>query len=252
MSIPHTDTYIEQLKKAFLGAFKLVLERHREGRVRDFGGEWAEVIASFLDDLRITAAPGIDIDNPTFPFIEIHRLHTDLYVVARSGMRGGPAVDVLLQLWFDTEEMLVGYGVPLVFSPLPRSGTLPEALWGDLRETCRHINMATPSGRLVFIDAQGDSAQTDRPSGRHSPILAIDMNSFGGTRVAPAPLRGRHLEAFCQDLASGWIGDPALSGLHDQKLLNEFMTTCRIGHIVRIRIERDNPTPIWRTQQLPF
>lgn len=244
MSIPHSDPYIDHLKGAFLHTFKTVLAEDRNEDIRDFGASWAELTAKCLDDVRLTAAPGIDIDSPVLPFIEIHRLKSELYTVARSGMRGGPTVDVLLQIWFDTEEMLAGYGMPLVFCKVAKTGRLPDALWGDIRETCRHINMATPSGRLVFVAPEKKYSFGSEYFEEYSTISAIDMNSFSGTRLPPEPLRGRRLDALCQDIASGWFGDPALSGLHPSSLLDEFMKTCRIENLLRIKITRDSPTPI--------
>lgn len=256
MNTHRTELAFEGLASAFRTAFTFTFENDREckGTLPDFAGEWVDLVASALDDARLAAHPAIDGTSPAFPFAGHHHIRTQKFIVARSGMRGGPAIDVLLQLWFDTEELLCGTGLPLVFRRIETAGRIPDLMWSDLRDICRRITLATPSGRMVFIakgagfDWWGDGSLFFSPN----PILAVDMHRFAGTRLPPAPLNGRRLDAFCQDLASGWIGDPALSGMESSPVLDEVLSNFQINHVLRVTIARDSTEGIWRPVPLPL
>ncbi len=248
----HDDLHIDSLHLAFKTAFQWVRERQEEGDVLDFAGEWANLVASALSDVRITAVPGIDGHNPPLPFIVTHRVETQLYHVARSGMAGGPTIDLLLQILFDTEDMMCGYGVPIVFRTIPRSARMSDFMWHDLLDLCRLVTMATPSGRLVFLADEGRFDWFKYGAlVRQNWMLVSDMHSIAGGRLPPRPTRGRLFNDFCLDLASGWIGDPALSGQAPSKLLDDFQSTFSISHLLRIKIVREGGET-WRPVQLPF
>ena len=119
MNTHRTDLSVNSFQKAFRTAFNWIVERDREAGVDDFPSAWVELVSSALHDVRLTATPAIDSKSPPLPFAQTHRITTELFHVARSGMRGGPTIDVLLQIWFDTEEMFFGYGVPLIFRKIP-------------------------------------------------------------------------------------------------------------------------------------
>lgn len=254
MNTARTEIAFESLQQAFKNAFTFVFERDLDcdSGLADFAGDWVDLVASALNDARLTATPAIDRHSPPLPFVETHHIRAEVFAVARSGMRGGPTIDVLLQLWFDTEELLVGYGIPLVFQRIARAGRIPDLLWSDLRETCRRVSLATPSGRLLFIakgigfDWWGDGTMYWYPN----PIIAVDMHGFAGTRLPPAPANGRRLEEFCLDLASGWIGDPALSGRESSPVLDEVLSNFLVNHVLRITIARDSREGIWRPAPL--
>lgn len=97
--------------------------------------------------------------------------------------------------------------------------------------------------------------ERDRESGIDDFAGAwVDLlaSALQDVRLPPAPVRGRRLDAFCQDLASGWTGDPALSGMESSAILDEVMTNFQISHILRIRIVRENPEDVWRPVPLPL
>ncbi len=247
----HNDLYIDRLHLAFKTAFKWVRESQNRGEVVDFAEEWAKLIASSLNDVRISAMPSIDGQNPPLPFIVTHRIDTELYYVARGGMGGGPTIDLLLQIWFDTEDMLCGYGVPLVFRTIPQSSRMPDLMWHDLQETCRLVTMATPSGRVIFLPDEGHFDWFKYSAYWQRWMLVSDMHSIAGGRLPPKPTRGRLWDDFCLDLASGWIGDPALSGLTPSKLLDEFLVMNSVSHLLRIKIVRQSGET-WRPVPLPL
>lgn len=248
----HDDLYIDSLHLAFKTAFQWVRDRQEDGEVKDFAGDWADLVASALRDVRMTAIPGVDGQNPPLPFIVTHRVETELYHVARGGMAGGPTIDLLLQIWFDTEDMLCGYGIPLVFRTIPQSARMSDFMWHDLQDLCRLVTLATPSGRLIFLSDEGNFEWFKHSSWRSQRwMLVSDMHSIAGGRLPPRPARGRLFNDFCLDLASGWIGDPALSGLKPSKLLDDFQSTFSISHLLRIKIVREGGET-WRPVQLPF
>jgi len=105
MNTHRTDLSIDNLQKAFSTAFTWVVERDRESGINDFAGAWVDLLASALQDVRLTATPAIDADSPPLKFLQTHRIATEVFVAARSGMRGGPTIDVLLQVWFVTAPL---------------------------------------------------------------------------------------------------------------------------------------------------
>lgn len=254
MNNHRTDLSIDRLAGAFQTTFDWIVERDRKGEVQDFAGEWVDLLASGLHDVRMTATPAIDAQQPGLPFVEVHRITTETFFVARSGMRGGPAIDVLLQLWFDTEEMVCAYGIPLIFQRIANSGRMPDMMWHDLQEVCRKITMATPCARVVFVAKESDF-EWFRDGSRFwdgNAVIATDAHGFAGACLPPAPVSGRRLKAFCQDLASGWIGDPALAGREPSAILDEVMSNFLISHVLRIRVERESKESIYRPAPLPF
>lgn len=245
MNSHRTDLAIESLGDAFRTAFEWTVAAERKGEVHDFPRAWVELLASALQDVRLTATPAIDADNPPLSFAQTHVIATEVFSVAGGGMRGGPTIDVLLQLWFDTEETLCGYGIPLIFRKIPNSGRMPDLTWSELQQTCRQLTLATPCAKLVFVadrrsfDWYGDGTAYWDPN----PVIATDAHSFAGARLPPAPVRGRRLRPFCLDLASGWIGDPALSGIESSPIMDEVLCNFLIHRILRIRIGRETTGP---------
>lgn len=169
-------------------------------------------------------------------------------------MRGGPTIDLLIQVCFDTEDMICGYGTPLIFKVIPSHGRIPDHVWTELRETCAQVVQATPSGRIVFMAQDEEDFQNVLRLTWGDPawLCVMDMPSFAGSVIAPKPLRGRGLPDFCLDLASGWTGDPALSGFPPSRMLDEVLTAFDVANVLQIRVEREDRSPIWKAAELPF
>lgn len=229
------ELWVDQLGKSFLTAFQWISSRDSQIPVAEFASEWARLIASALNDVRLTAPPTVDDRQPFLPFIKKHRITTQLFQTLRSGMLGGPPLDLIVQIWFDTEHASGGFGVPLVMQQVPRSGAMPEPMWQELHQTAQKLNVATPSGRFVLLRRGVDLGSDSLFDDDHHPVV---MSSFtlASTRSAPHPLYGRRLDQFCQDLASGWIGDPALSGRTDSPVFNEILSNFHVGSVLRISI----------------
>jgi hypothetical protein len=211
------------------------------------------MVASSLNTVRITDMPPVDPLQTLFPFVTEHRLNVTCFDVLRAGLGGGPTIDMLVQLWFDTEDVQVAWGVPLMFRHIPASGRLTDLDWLDLREGCKHLCLASPSGRIVFM---ADEKYFDwyLPTGeiRRQRFLAMDAATMAGTRSPPTPIMGRSGENFCLDLAAGWIGDPALSGRADGRLLDDLLHTCHVRQILRIHVTELHPSERFAPQMLPF
>lgn len=236
---PETELAINRLGDALQTSFKWIAKRDRENAIDDIAEEWAEFTASALQDVRLMAPPIVDHTEPFLPFVETHKIRTDLFRVARSGMRGGPRLDVIFQVWFDTEDASGGFGVPLIMTKIPSHGRMPDLVWSDLREAAKKLNVATPSGRIVLF---GKGPEFDWSGGRISryyPILVMNAHTFASLRSPPHPVSGRLHYHFCDDLASGWIGDPALSGRESSPVLDEILSNFHVGHVLRISILRD-------------
>lgn len=186
MNTHRTHLSIDNLQKAFGTAFTWVVERDRESGIDDFAGAWVDLLASALQDVRLTATPAIDADSPPLKFLQTHRIATEVFVAARSGMRGGPTIDVLLQVWFDTEEMFCGYGVPLIFRTIPHSGRMPDLMWSELQDVCRKVALATPCARVVLVAQDRDFDWYGSGYWDKNPIIAADAHSIAGQRLGEA------------------------------------------------------------------
>ena len=129
---------------------------------------------------------------------------------------------------------------------------MPDLMWSDLQDVCRRVSLATPCARVVYVAMDQDFDWFSRAYLGKESIIAADAHSVAGQRLPPAPVRGRTLDALCQDLASGWTGDAALSGMESSPILDEVMTNFRIDHVLRIRIVREKPEDVWRPVPLPL
>lgn len=76
MNSHRTDLSIDNLQKAFITAFNWVVERDRETGIYDFPAAWVDLVASALQDVRLTATPAIDADSPPLKFLQTHRIAT--------------------------------------------------------------------------------------------------------------------------------------------------------------------------------
>lgn len=92
---PETELSINRLSDALRTSLEWIVKRDRENAIDDIAEAWAELTASALQDVRLMAPPIVDHTEPFLPFIETHKIRTDLFRVARSGMRGGPRLDLI-------------------------------------------------------------------------------------------------------------------------------------------------------------
>jgi hypothetical protein len=158
-------------------------------------------------------------------------------------MRGGPTIDVLFQIWFDTEDMVGGFGVPLLFRRIPGAGPMPAPIFEEIQNIARRLTVATPSARILLFADQEDFDWGPTKVIRRHPIIVTNAHSFAGFQRAPHPVVGRTFFHFADDLASGWIGDPVLSGRTESPVLDEVMMTFAVNQVLRIRIEKEPLSP---------
>lgn len=90
MSTPISDLRIDSLHRAFLTAFEWSINRNCEELVTDLATPWVELVASALQDVRLTATPAVDAYSSPLRFVANHWIRTELFKVARGGMKGGP------------------------------------------------------------------------------------------------------------------------------------------------------------------
>lgn len=236
---PETQFSIRRLSDALQSSFDWIIRRDRKEALDDIGTTWAELIADTLKDVRLVAPPVVDYSEPFLPFIELHRIRTFLFDVAGGGMRGGPRLDVLFQVWFDTEDSAGGFGIPLLMRKIPASGRMPLDTWDELQEASRKLNVATPAGRIMLFGDGADFDWGETRLTRYHPVIVMSTQSFASLRAPPHPVFGRSMEHFSYDLASGWIGDPAISSRTRSPVFDELLSNLHIGQILRISVERE-------------
>jgi hypothetical protein len=236
---PLDEIVLNRLGSGFETAFARLAEDIRADRVDDPAVYWAEFTALALNRLILREPPAIERNVAVLPFHDKHEIRTELFSVMSGGGKGGPTVDVLLQVWYETESLSAAFGIPLIMRTVPSFGAIPQALWSELREIAAKLNPTTPAGRIVLIgipdmfEGQGYSSP--------EPVVALPATMVAGMTKPPYPSRARGLTHFAYDLASGWIGDPALSGRGQSPMLNEFLGFFDVAHLLRVRIERVAP-----------
>lgn len=241
MLSPEIEYTIQQLADAFYSSFRWIATQRRENTIDGLAQSWAEITASGLQDVRIMAPPIVDYDEPQLPFMEVHTVTTELFMVARSGMLGGPPLDLILQVWFDTADMAGGFGVPMHFKGISSSGVVPDDIWEEVRATAAKLNVATPSGKIVFVATDRDFDLGHGLYGQPDPILVMNAHHISSTLYPPHPVSGRRIRNFSIDLASGWVGDPLLSGRETSPVFDEILSNFHVGHILRIQISSPKP-----------
>jgi hypothetical protein len=238
---PETTIQLHKLGQLFKTTFDEIVKRDRLGDVQDIAEAWVDLTASVLQNVQLMSPPVVHRNEPFLPFIHIHRIRTEVFNVARGGMRGGPVVDVLLQIWFETEEVTAAFGVPIVIRRIPSSGPMPSPMFEELQDTARKLTLATPSGRLMFFADKEDFEWGEKGMFGYHPIIVVNAHSFAGLRRPPHPVTGREHDHFSDDLASGWIGDPALSSRETSPILDEVFSNFLVNHVLRIHIEKAPP-----------
>jgi len=243
---PPDNIILRDLGNALRVTLRGLGERCREGLVDDLTESWAQSAASLLD-FGLERAPSVEMSQPTFPFCAPHRVTTELYRVANGGLGGGPSIDVLLQIWFNTEAIRTAFGTPLLLRRVQSFGPVAPGIWAELREISLLLNTITCAGRVLMI-GHPDPFET-RPSTvidskpmyalpRTTPMYALPTTLLAGMINPPHGLSGQILEHFPDDLVSGWIGDPALGGESGSLKLDAFLGTFDVNRILRIRIDQ--------------
>lgn len=160
-------------------------------------------------------------------------------------------VDALFTRWTadcDADGQLDFYGLQTLICRemveagevlVPSAGQMPDLMWNDLREAAKKLNLATPSGRLVLAADETDFDWGETRISRFNPIIMMNAHTFASMRAPPHPVSGRLHYHFCDDLASGGIGDPTLSGRESSPVLNEILSNFHVGHVLRISVSRE-------------
>jgi len=232
------ELVLHSLSSAFLTASNWALEKYREGQIDDFGSHWASLVASGLNGVNLCSPPSLDRNQPNLPFNSRHAIDAAVYDVLRSGARGGGEIDVLLQIQFATESARGGFGVPIIFKGVPSHGPIPNPIWDELQVTCDQLRRAAGTGFVVLISENEDFDWGSTSIVRHQPILALDAYTIARSIGPMRPTLGRMLGHFFFDLASGWLGTPALSGMSDDGMEEEFLKLFRVRNLLRVKIAK--------------
>lgn len=235
-----TSVHLNRLGRLFNATFGGIVKRDRMGEVQDIAEAWVDLTASVLQNVQLMSHPAIDNNQPWLPFIHVHRIRTEVFSLAQSAVCNGPVVDILFQIWFEIEEVTTAFGVPIVVRKIPNRGTMPQAIFVELQNTTRKLALATPSGRLMFFADKEDFDWGETSLLRYRPIIVANAYSFAGLRRPPHPVSGRSHYHFSDDLASGWIGDPALSGREASPLFDELFSNFHVNHILRVHVEKES------------
>jgi hypothetical protein len=198
----------------------------------------AKIIFTGFDNLILVEPPTLDPGQPVLPFNDPHRVAAEYYHVVGGGMRGGPTIDLLLQIWLETETMVCAYAMPLVIRIVPSAGPIPGTVWADMRASARNFNRTTPSA--VFVLMSRDRTFLT-PFGHRLPAYALPAIHVEGIAEPPRP-SGKPIYAFCSDLAAGWGADPQLSGRFPSPVMDEFLSLYHIARIVRLTVRRASGT----------
>ncbi len=239
---PLDDITLHHLGSAAKTLLSKTAQGCRDGSVSDPADHFAVTMASFLDGIVLTYPPVVDRHQGTLPFTARHEVAADVFKVARGGSGGGPTIDLLLQIWCETESMNVAFGVPLLMRRVPSFGPIPRDLWDQLGESARALNAVTGSGRLILIGEPDPFYRGPDELFRDTHgVSALPTLMIAGMLNPPRGVSGRFLDWFCDDLVSGWIGDPALSGRGASRVLEDALQFFDIARLLRIHIRKVAP-----------
>jgi hypothetical protein len=194
----------------------------------------ADILLIGFDDMILVEPPTLDPTQPVLPFHDPHRITAEYHHVAGGGMQGGPTIDLLIQIWLETETMACAYAMPLVIRIVPSAGPIPGTVWADMRASARILNRTTPSAVYILMSRDG-TFQT--PLGLGMSAYALPAIHVEGI-TQPPRAKGKPIYAFCNDLAAGWGADPQLSGMFPSPVMDEFLNLCHIARIVRLTVRR--------------
>ena len=228
--------------------FYTAREKAPEASAATFADAWVSLAFRALHGITIGRLAGSSHLSRPLPFAGTHRIETEAFYAARSGSLGGGNIDVLFQLWIDSEDRWATYGTPILFHDADRRSSLSDPDWRELKERCARVSLATPCGRVLFLLGKDHFRLYESGNDYESPdwFRVSDMVGVGGSRISPAPRNGRGLMDFCVDLASGWVGDPALSGANENPIMGELLSNFHIGHVLRVKIVRDDYPKEWK------
>lgn len=238
---PLDESALHHISDAMRWSMQKMAKQCREDAVEDLADYWVDLVASSLGRMPLLWPPMTTPGQLPLPFQAPHRIETEVYVVGAGGLLGGPTLDVLLQVWFETESMSASFGIPIMMRRVPSFGLIPREIWAELRETARRLNQITPSGRLLLVGHPDPFAGWPNTVVRHTDAYALSTILAAGMIEPPRGLSGRMLEHFAYDLASGWIGDPALAGGDTSPELSAFLSIFDTARILRIRIRKVTP-----------
>ena len=236
---PLDDIALHHLGGGIRASLKHVAARCQAGGVDDPARAWVDCLGSRLHNMPLSWPPMSQRNQPVLPFSKPHRMTTEAFVSGGGGMAGGATVDVLLQIWFETESMATAFGIPLLLRCVPASGPIPPGVWAELRDAARQLNQVTGSGRVLLI-GNPDPFEWKHSTEHASDIYAISTIMLAGMTDPPRGGSGRHLGQFDYDLVSGWIGDPTLAGTDREGNMPYFLSLFDVAHILRIRIRKDD------------
>lgn len=235
---PLEDVALHHISGAMRVSLKRLVEKSQEDAIDDPADYWVDLVASALNGMPLLWPPMVDSGQSPLPFEAPHRIETEVYLVGSSGLLGGPTLDVLLQVWFETESMNAAFGIPLLMRRVPSFGPVPRAIWDERRETALRLNEITPCGRLLLLGHPDPFGAKPHHVISEAPLYVLSTILAAGMTDPPRGLSGVILEHFAYDFASGWIGDPVLSGGRKSPELNAFLSYFDTARILRIRIRK--------------
>lgn len=246
MTEPIEDILIHQLTGAFRSGFRKLEQAVVEGRTADPAEWWARYVAQ-VDGCLLRELSAADRRQDLLPFDHPHRIGASLHSVMRGGLLGGPNINLHLQVRIRSEHATVAWGLPLVFHIVDGERPVPRATWDDIRDAARRLCDFTPVGRIVLIGHPAPFTPPGHPADvywRSERTTVMPALLAAGMRKPPRGLSGMSAEHFASDMASGWVGDPALAGDAGDRVMEQFLRVFNVGTLLRITVdEQAHPAP---------
>ena len=230
------ELLLQSLYRGLVTSFEWIGKRLRAGSLLNIADDWAALVASALDGVRLSARTLADPAQADLPFADAPIVHTDLFVVGNSGVGGGPNIDVLFQLWIETEMFSACTGVPMIMRSVPAKGALPPAVWDEIRSDVIALGVFTPVTRVVLFGEDADFEPASSYGSEYSAMV-LDTFTISGLKRAPRGREGQPFIYLCHDLASGRHCDPSLSGRTETDFYRSLIRTCNVRRILRLRVE---------------
>lgn len=193
---------------------------------------------AFARPVPLIAPPRFHRDERLLPFERPHDVRVERFRVLQSGLGGGATVDVLFQVWIDTETMRASFGVPLVFREIAPFGPVDPDVWAELREVALALQRFTSAARFAFVAEPEPFVPCGWDRRRDDDFVRwLSGIAVVGLRSPARPPRMTAQAFAIDDIVSGWIGDVELGGESPTNALHAFVKHFHVRQIVRVILE---------------
>jgi hypothetical protein len=226
-----------RLGSALAGSFRRLGDAVETGEAPTPAVWWTNFLAGALDRMLLRDPTACEEGQGLFPFARPHEIAVSSFLVPGSGSAGRGQVDVLFQLWLDTETTKCALGTPLLFRTVDGARPVAPDIWDELQGLARPLSEWSPSSRILLCGHPDPFAYPPTSVLANERVYAMPASLCAGYTCPPRGVSGVRADRFGHDLASGWLGDPMLGGANPSHL-SSFLNEFQVGRILRVHVTK--------------